>query len=79
MAPGEMRLSEALLELHRHLVRIDPRVRHAGGTELRFEREQDVRRLQELAAAARDASAAAAQGRQTKLATEAAALSRVIR
>ena len=77
-APGEVQLAEALLALHRHLVRIDPRVEYAGGNELRFQREVDVRRFQELAAAARKAVAAVERGRQTKAATQAAAFNRVI-
>ena len=79
MAPGEVQLSEALLDLHRHLVRIDPRVHHAGGNELRFEREEDARRLGELQDTVNKAVAAVERARATKQATESAAVARVVR
>jgi hypothetical protein len=77
-AEGEVQLAAAMLELHRSLVRMDPRVRHAGGDELRFEREEDVRRLQEMEARLGDASNAANRGRQGKINREIAALNRWI-
>jgi hypothetical protein len=77
--PGEVRLVEALLEIHRHLVRIDARVEYAGGRELRFQREEDLRRFQQLIAAAGEAAAAVDQGRQAKAAKQAAAFNRLIR
>jgi hypothetical protein len=77
-APGEVQLAEALLALHRHLVRIDPRVEYAGGRQLRFQREEDVRRFQELNTAAQEAAAAVARGREAKAAAQAAAFNRVI-
>lgn len=77
-ASGEAYLADALLKLHRHLVRIDPRVR-LEGSELFFEREEDLRRLEELQAAVRKAAAEAERARQSKLAAEQAALTRVLR
>jgi hypothetical protein len=77
-APGAVRLAEALLDLHRHLVRIDPRVEYAGGRELRFQREEDLRRFQELIRAANEAAVALDQARQAKAAAHAAAFNRVI-
>ena len=77
-APGAVRLAEALLDLHRHLVRIDPRVEYAGGRELRFQREEDLRRFQELIRAANEAAVALDQARQAKAAAHGAAFNRVI-
>ncbi len=74
MSPGELPLAQALLDMHRHLVRIDPRVHHEGGNELRFEREEDVRRFLQLEKAMRDAQVAAARARQAKGAADARAL-----
>lgn len=78
MSPGELPLAQALLDMHRHLVRIDPRVHHMGGNELRFEREEDLRRFQQLEEAMRDAQVAAARERQKKGATDARALTRAL-
>jgi hypothetical protein len=77
-ARGDGRLADAQLELHRHLVRIDPRVHHAGGNQMRFEREDDVRRLQALETRLNDAMAFAERARAEKLSRERAALPRVI-
>jgi hypothetical protein len=78
-AAGEVRLAELVLELHRHLVRIDPRVSYAGGDQLSFQREEDVRRFRELTDSAREAVAAVQRGRQAKSAALAAAFNRVIK
>lgn len=78
LAPGEVTLSEAMLQMHRHLVRIDPRVHGAGGNELRFEREDDVRRLQALEEELNHASASVEHGRARKLAMDRNALSHAI-
>lgn len=77
--PGEVRLAEVMLELHRHLVRIDPRVSYAGGDQLLFQSKEDVRRFQELTRAAREALNAVVRGRQAKAAAQAAAFNRVMR
>lgn len=74
----EARLEEVTLEFHRHFVRVDPRVHHAGGKELRFEREDDVRRGNELVVTLNAASAAADRARERRLAVERAALARAI-
>ncbi|HST60744.1 MAG TPA: hypothetical protein VLK84_18735 [Longimicrobium sp.] len=50
VAPAQAPLADAMLQMHRQFVRMDPRVRHAGGTELLYEREEDIRRVQELVA-----------------------------
>lgn len=76
-APGETRAAEAMLELHRDLVRMDPRVRPAGGNMLSYEREADLRRVQELEGRLKDALDAAIQGRHAKAAEEGAVLARV--
>lgn len=75
---GDARLADALLELHRHLVRMDPRVHHAAGDQLRFEREDDLRRFRELEAEVNEAIDAARQAQERKSVMEAAALSRAI-
>lgn len=69
---------DAMLEIHRHLVRVDPRVQHGGGNRLLWEREDDARRFEELLAKQNDAVAASNQARVRRLARERAALSRVI-
>jgi zinc-ribbon domain len=73
---GEARLSNTLLEMHRQLVRMDPRVHHAAGEKLRYEREDDVRRVQAMEAEIRDVIALAERERQRKRDREAEALSR---
>lgn len=42
------RLADAMVEFHRQLVRMDPRVHYAGGDELRFESLDDLRRVEEM-------------------------------
>jgi hypothetical protein len=78
ITPEEAGLADAILELHRHLVRIDPRVHHAGGNELRFERQEDIRRLDELVDKVNDAFASSERGRQARMARQTAAFSRVV-
>jgi len=77
VAPGEERMVGAMLEVHRHLVRVDPRVSGAGGNMLSFEREDDVRRLQALEVKMNEAAVSMHQGRGKKLNEEAAAITRV--
>ena len=78
MSPGELPRAQAMLDMHRHLVRIDPRVHHEGGNELRFEREEDVRRFQQLEEAVNNAGVAAARAMKTKGAADARALTRAL-
>ncbi len=77
-AADEARMANAMLEIHRHLVRVDPRVHHAGGDWLRWERDEDQRRLEGLVAKLNDAVAHGNQIRMQRLVNERAALSRVI-
>jgi hypothetical protein len=76
-ALDEARLADAMLQTHRQLVRIDPRVHHAGGNELRYEREADLQRVDELMATLNDATADYRQARARRYATETAVLSRL--
>lgn len=78
VAPGEARLMEVMLEVHRHLVRADPRVHPGGGNMLEYEREEDMRRIQQLEGEMRDAVSVLQQGRQSKVSREAATLNRAI-
>ncbi|HEU4453852.1 MAG TPA: hypothetical protein VFR81_12375 [Longimicrobium sp.] len=73
-APGEERTIAALLEMHRHLVRVDPRVRSAGGNLLTSEREDDLRRLHALEVKIEEAAAARIQGKTRKSAEDVAAM-----
>jgi len=76
MSPGEVPMAQAMLAMHRFLVSIDPRVHHDGENEMRFDREEDLRRFVQLQEEVRDASFAAARVRQAKGATDARALTR---
>lgn len=69
-ALDEARKVNAMLEIHRHLVRVDPRVQHGGGNRLRWEREDDADRFEELLAKQNDAVAASNQARVRRLARE---------
>jgi hypothetical protein len=73
----EARLADAMLQMHRQLVRIDPRVHHAGGNQLRYEREDDFQRVQELIAKLNEATASFRQARARRNAAEGAVLSRL--
>lgn len=77
-AMDEARLAGVMLEFHRHFVRVDPRVHHAGGKNLRFEREDDVRAGSALVKTLNDAIAASDRTRESRLAREQAALARAI-
>lgn len=72
------RLVDALLEMHRHLVRVDPRVHHGGANRQLWDREEDADRFEELLKKQNDAIAASHRARQTRLAVERAALSRAV-
>lgn len=74
----EARLADVMLEVHRHYARMDPRVRYAGGSQLLYEREEDVRRTHAIVAKLHDANAAANQAHARRLADERAAFSRAI-
>jgi hypothetical protein len=78
VAPGRARRVDAMLEMHRHLVRVDPRVHHAGANRQLWEREDDSDRFEELLEKQNDAIAAADRGRVRKNAMERATLSRAI-
>jgi hypothetical protein len=73
----DARLADVMLEVHRQLVRIDPRVHHAGGTQLRYEREDDYQRVDALIAKLNAAAADSRQAHSRRTATETAALARV--
>ncbi|HYH79585.1 MAG TPA: zinc ribbon domain-containing protein [Longimicrobium sp.] len=78
MARDDAWEANAMLEIHREAVRMDPRVHHAGGNELRWESEADVNRFGRLLKKLNDASNYSAQARQRRNAQEVAALSRVL-
>ncbi|HET7464229.1 MAG TPA: hypothetical protein VFJ82_23430 [Longimicrobium sp.] len=71
-------LVDAMLRLHRHLVRVDPRVHHAGGNQLRWEREDDLSRSQELLARMNAAADSTKQAQARRLSREFAALAGAI-
>jgi hypothetical protein len=68
----------AILEFHRHHVRVDPRVRPGGGDMLSWQREEDAQRANDLANAVNTAASFARQAKQHRLVREKAAFSRVI-
>lgn len=74
----EARQADVMLEVHRHYVRMDPRVRYAGGEELLYQRPDDVRRTHEIVARLHRANTLANEARQRKFAEERAFLSRAI-
>jgi hypothetical protein len=77
LAPGEERMIAAMLEMYRLLVRVDPRLKSAGGNMLRSESEDDMRRLQALGRKVHETSVARMQGRARKAAEDLAAIARV--
>jgi len=74
----EARLADVMLEVHRHYTRMDPRVRQAGGDQLLYQREDDVRRTHAIVARLHAANAAANRARAKRVAVETATLSRAI-
>jgi hypothetical protein len=68
-----------MLALHRQYVRMDPRVHFAGGDQLRFESEDDIRRVDELAARVSQAIAYSNQEGERRQARAIAALYREIK
>jgi hypothetical protein len=77
-ARDDARQLNALLEVHRHWVRADPRVHPGGGDMLKWEREEEMRRARELAARARAAGDSTRQAQSRRLDEERAAISGVI-
>jgi hypothetical protein len=77
-ARDHARYMNALLAIHRHWVRVDPRVRPAGGDMLSWQSEDEMRRANELATETRAAAASSAQARASRLEEERAAIARVI-
>jgi hypothetical protein len=69
--PDEKRVADAMLAVHRHLVRVDPRVRYeAAADRILFRRENDLARANKLSAelkSAIDASNRAQDTRQAKM------------
>lgn len=68
----------AMLEFHRHHVRVDPRVRPGGGDMLSWQREEDARRAHDLANEVNTAAAFSRQAKQQRTADEKAAFSRFV-
>lgn len=64
---AEAELAEAMLEVHRHLVNTDPRVRPGEGNTLLYEREADVLRYNELAQKLDEAAQAANLARTQRM------------
>ena len=71
----ETRLADAMLQVHRHLARIDPRVRHAGGDQLLYERVDDARRFEALVVNMNDAAALVKHAQKRRRDRQNAALS----
>ena len=74
----EARLADVMLQVHRHYVEMDPRVRPAGGEQLLYQREDDIHRSREIVTKMHEANDAANQARQRRLLNERAALVRVM-
>ncbi|HEX5871977.1 MAG TPA: zinc ribbon domain-containing protein [Longimicrobium sp.] len=77
-ARDDARHVNAMLAIHRHYVRVDPRVRPSGEEMLSWQSEDDARRAHELAAEVNAAAALARQAAEERLAGEKAAFSRLI-
>ncbi len=77
--PAQAPVADVMLQIHRHYVSIDPRVRHAGGIDLVFQREEDIRRAQELVAMHNEAMADWNQAQAKRVDQEIAALNPWIR
>jgi hypothetical protein len=72
----EVRLADVMLEVHRHYVGMDPRVRSGGGDQLLYELADDIRRSAGIVAKLHDANAAANQARGRRRVSEQAAITR---
>lgn len=79
VASDEARMTDAMLRMHRHLVRVDPRVRPAAGDRQLWEREEDYRRFETLAEMLNDATASFQQARGKRVDEQVAALNQWIR
>ncbi|HYW13414.1 MAG TPA: hypothetical protein VE871_15750 [Longimicrobium sp.] len=79
VAPAQAPLANAMLQMHRHFASMDPRVRHAGGTELLYEREEDIRRAQELVGKHNEAMEGWNRAQARRVDQEVAALNQWIR
>lgn len=78
MGPEEARHAELMVEIHRYLVRVDPRVHLEGGDMVVWEREEELHRLEELSEQLDGAFASMSQVRGRRMASESAALTRAI-
>lgn len=70
----EAKLADAMLEVHRHLVNTDPRVRRGEGNTLLYEREDDLLRYNELAQKVQEAAHSTNLAREQRITTVVAAL-----
>jgi hypothetical protein len=71
---AEAELANAMLEVHRHLVNTDPRVRPGEGNTLLYEREDDLHRFNELAQKLHEAAESTNQARVQRMTTVVARL-----
>jgi hypothetical protein len=78
MASDEAGYVNALLAIHRHWVRVDPRVRPGGGDMLNWQSEEEARRANQLAVEVNAAANFSRQARQSRLAQEVAAVNRLL-
>jgi hypothetical protein len=79
VAADEARQADALLQVHRYLVRVGPRVHPAAGNQQGWEREEELRRFEELVAKTNDAAAYFRRARSSRVDRQVAALNRWIR
>jgi hypothetical protein len=79
VASDEARMTDAMLQMHRHMVRVDPRVRPAAGDRQLWEREDDYRRFEELVEELNDATASFQQARGKRVDEQVTALNQWIR
>ncbi|HEU4884949.1 MAG TPA: zinc ribbon domain-containing protein [Longimicrobium sp.] len=77
-AADDARHVNAMLEIHRHYVRVDPRVSPSGSEMLTWQREDEARRAHELATRVNAAANDARQARARRITSEQAAFSRVV-
>ena len=75
----DARLADAMMNVHRHLVNMDPRVRPGGGDQLLFEREEDAIRFNDLVIAMHVAAQSANEARERRMTHVLAALPGVTR
>lgn len=75
MAGDQARHADALLAFHRHQVRVDPRVRPAGGDMLNWQREDEAKRSDALATQVNAAAVQSMRAREQRILRERAAFS----